>query len=87
MLGRLPDPATTLGSPRTADLGTAFAMLVGNILSVAILEWAVMPLVNRALAPWLGAHGRDGRLVSVVGAALIVVAVLGMALVFRLVAG
>jgi len=45
-------------SPRTAGLGMAFAMLVGNILSVAILEWAVMPLLNRALAPWLAAHGR-----------------------------
>jgi antibiotic biosynthesis monooxygenase (ABM) superfamily enzyme len=69
-------------SPRTASLGLAFAMLVGNVISVAILEWAVMPLLNRALAPWLQAHGRDGRLVSVVGAALIVAAVLGMAVVF-----
>jgi antibiotic biosynthesis monooxygenase (ABM) superfamily enzyme len=74
-------------SPRTAGLGLAFAMLVGNVISVAILEWAVMPLLNRALAPWLAAHGRDGRLVSVVGAALIVAAVLGMAVLFRFVGG
>jgi uncharacterized protein len=72
-------------SPRTAGLGMAFAMLVGNILSVAILEWAVMPLVNRALAPWLSAHGREGRRVSVVGAACIVSAVLAMAVMFRLI--
>jgi hypothetical protein len=63
----------------------ALAMLVGNILSVAILEWAVMPLLNRALAPWLAAHGRDGRLVSVAGAILIVAAVLGMAVMFWLI--
>jgi antibiotic biosynthesis monooxygenase (ABM) superfamily enzyme len=63
------------------------AMLVGNILSVAILECAVMPLLNRALAPRLAAHGRDGRLVSVAGAALIVAAVLVMAVVFRVVNG
>ena len=72
-------------SPRTAGLGMALAMLVGNILSVAILEWAVMPLLNRALAPWLAAHGRDGRLVSVAGAILIVAAVLGMAVMFWLI--
>jgi len=72
---------------RTAGLGMAFAMLVGNIRSVAILEWALMPLLNRALAPWLAAHGRDGRLVSVVGAAFIVAPVLGMAVVFSLVNG
>jgi len=76
---------TLVVSPRTVDLGTAFAMLVGNILSVATLQWAVMPLLNRALAPWLQAHGRDGRLVSVVGAAGIVAAVLGMAVLFRMI--
>ena len=76
---------TLVVSPRTVDLGTAFAMLLGNVLSVAILQWAVMPLLNRALAPWLQAHGRDGRLVSVVGAAGIVAAVLGMAVLFRMI--
>jgi len=78
---------TLILSPRTAGLGMALAMLVGNILSVAILEWAVMPLLNRALAPWLAAHGRDGRLVSVAGAALIVAAVLGMVILFRVASG
>lgn len=78
---------TIVVSPRTVDLGTAFAMLVGNILSVATLEWLVMPLLNRTLAPWLQAHGRDGRLVSVAGAALIVAALLAMAVVFRVASG
>jgi antibiotic biosynthesis monooxygenase (ABM) superfamily enzyme len=74
-------------SPRTVDLGTAFAMLLGNVISVAALQWAVMPALNRALAPWIQAHGRDGRLTSVVGAAGIVAAVLGMAVLFRLAGG
>ncbi len=78
---------TLIVSPRTAGFRMAFAMLVGNVLSVAILDWVGMPLLNRALAPWLGAHGRDGRLVSVVGAALIVAGLLGMALLFRLANG
>ena len=73
-------------APRTAGLGMAFAMLVGNILSVAILEWAVMPLLKRA-RPWLGANGRDGQLVSVVSAVLIVAAALAMAVLFRVVSG
>ena len=46
-----------------------------------------MPLLNRAPAPWLLAHGRDGRLVSVVVAALIAAALLGIALLFRVVSG
>ncbi len=62
-------------------------MLVGNVISVAILEWAVMPLLNRVLGPWLAAHGRSGRLVTLAGAAFIIVALLGMALVFRVVNG
>lgn len=78
---------TLVVSPRTAGLGMARAMLVGNILRVAILEWAVMPLLNRTLAPWLRAHGRDGGLVSAVGAALIVAALVWMALLFRLANG
>ena len=73
--------------PRTVDLGTAFAVLLANVLSVATLQWIVMPLLNRALAPWLAAHGRDGRLVTIAGAAFIVAALLGMALLFRLVSG
>ena len=76
---------TLVVSPRTVDLGTAFAMLLGNVMSVAALQWAVMPALNRTLAPWLQAHGRDGRLTSVVGAAGIVAAVLGMAVLFRMI--
>ncbi len=74
---------TLIVSPQTTGLGTAFAMLVGNVISVATLEWAVMPLLNRVLGSWLAAHGRSGRLVTVVGAALIIAALLAMALVFR----
>ncbi|WP_211190677.1 antibiotic biosynthesis monooxygenase [Actinomycetospora sp. TBRC 11914] len=29
------------------------ALLVGNVASVALLTWVVMPVVTRALAPWL----------------------------------
>jgi antibiotic biosynthesis monooxygenase (ABM) superfamily enzyme len=36
-------------------LGMALAMLIGNALSVCILQWAVMPALNSMLAPWLRA--------------------------------
>jgi hypothetical protein len=75
---------TLFVGPRTAGLGLPLAMLLSNILSVAILEWGVMPPLNRALGPWLAAHGRDGRLLSLAGAALVVAALAVMALVFRL---
>lgn len=75
---------TLFVSPRTAGLGLPLAMLLGNILSVAILEWGVMPLLNRLLGPWLAATGRDGRRLSIAGAALVVAAVLSLALGFRL---
>ena len=43
---------------------------LGNILSVATLQWAVMPLLNRALAPWLaGPRPRRPPRVASFGAA------------------
>jgi antibiotic biosynthesis monooxygenase (ABM) superfamily enzyme len=70
-----------------AWFGLAVAMLIGNALSVALLEWWGGPLINRLLAPWLGAHGEKGKTLSVVGLFLIL-GVLGvLTLVFRQVTG
>lgn len=78
---------TLVVSPRTEPLGLALAMLAGNVLSVATLEWVVMPLLNRLLGPWLEASGSAGRRATIVGAAGIVAAIAGMAIGFRLIAG
>src|SRR5205807_5818943 len=43
----------------TAPLGLAVSLLIGNALSVSLLQWAVMPPLTALLAPWL--HGRDDR--------------------------
>ncbi len=40
-------------SPWLAGLPTAGAMLIGNMVSVAILTWLLMPLVNRLFGFWL----------------------------------
>jgi antibiotic biosynthesis monooxygenase (ABM) superfamily enzyme len=70
-----------------AWFGLAVAMLIGNALSVALLEWWGGPLVNRLLAHWLRAHGEKGKTVSVVGLFLIL-GVLGvLTLLFRQVTG
>lgn len=74
-------------APRTEPLGLAVAVLVGNIASVAFLEWVGMPVLNRFLGPWLRAGGRDGRVANAVGLVGIVAAIVVMALVFRLLAG
>jgi antibiotic biosynthesis monooxygenase (ABM) superfamily enzyme len=74
-------------SPQTAQFGTAVQTLIGNIVSVALLEWLLMPVVTRGLARWLRAAGTDGRVVSLAGLGLIALALVAMALVFRLATG
>ena len=63
------------------------AMLIGNALSVSILQWAVMPVLNSLLAPWLKANSEKQRAFSVGGLFLILVLLAGLALLFRQVTG
>ncbi|APW59010.1 hypothetical protein [Paludisphaera borealis] len=42
-----------LVGPLTSPLGLAASMLIGNALSISILQWAVMPLLTKGLDPWL----------------------------------
>jgi antibiotic biosynthesis monooxygenase (ABM) superfamily enzyme len=73
-------------SPYTKGLGFAVAMLIGNAVSVAILEWG-MPWLNPVLGPWLRAKGARGRTVSLVGL-VVILGVLGvLTLLFRQVTG
>jgi antibiotic biosynthesis monooxygenase (ABM) superfamily enzyme len=62
-------------------------LFFGNILSVSILSWLLMPLVNRALAFWL----RPGRTrtvrVDVAGAALVALCWALTVLIFALTTG
>jgi antibiotic biosynthesis monooxygenase (ABM) superfamily enzyme len=68
-------------------LGMALAMLIGNALSVCILQWAVMPALNSMLAPWLRANAKEKTVLSVGGLFLILVLLTGMAFLFRQVTG
>ncbi|MEW6348991.1 MAG: antibiotic biosynthesis monooxygenase [Thermodesulfobacteriota bacterium] len=73
--------------PYLQPLGLAVAMLISNVLSVAILQWAVMPALNRLLASWLKAGARRQTALSVGGLLLILVLLAGLTLVFRQVTG
>src|SRR5262249_13641551 len=57
--------------PYTIHLGYALAMLIGNILSVSILQWALMPLLIRLLGPWLKANPHEQSARSYSGLLLI----------------
>jgi uncharacterized protein len=63
-----------------ARLGFAFSMLVGNFLSVAILQWVLMPPLTRLLRPWLNADMDRQWALSVggLGAILLILAAMGV---------
>lgn len=70
-------------SPHTAFLGFAGAMLVSNAASSCFLEWVGVPILNRVLARWLTANGKEGRVVTIVGLILIIGALTLMVLLFQ----
>lgn len=48
---------TIFVGPLTSPLGLAASMLIGNAMSISILQWVVMPRLTKGLDPWL----RGGR--------------------------
>lgn len=74
-------------SPYTVHwFGLSIALLIGNAISVIILEWGT-PALSRVLGPWLRAGGKEGWALSVAGLAAILAALGVMAFLFRLAAG
>jgi uncharacterized protein len=78
---------TLFVGPHTSPLGLALSMLIGNALSVSILQWAVMPALNALLARWLHAKADQGEIPSVGGLFLILLLLGGLVVVFRQVTG
>jgi uncharacterized protein len=62
-------------------------MLIGNALSVSILQWGVMPVLETALRPWLKADAARGRANLIGGLILILLLLAGMVVLFRQVTG
>ncbi|MGW1407107.1 antibiotic biosynthesis monooxygenase [Streptomyces sp. NPDC002403] len=71
------------------DLGVPgyIALFLSNVLSVSILTWLLMPLVNRALAFWLLPGRARSVRAHVAGAAVVVVCCLVIITVFGLTTG
>jgi uncharacterized protein len=78
---------TLFPGPSVAPLGLAWAMLIGNALSVSLLQWAVMPVLNALFASWLKANADTQRAFSVGGVFVILGVLVGLALLLRQVMG
>jgi antibiotic biosynthesis monooxygenase (ABM) superfamily enzyme len=75
-------------SPHTQRFGPAVAILIGNVASVAFLEWLGTPfLITPLLGPWLRASGKARRTRSAIGLILILGALALMTFLFSLVTG
>jgi antibiotic biosynthesis monooxygenase (ABM) superfamily enzyme len=68
----------------TAPLGLATSMLIGNALSVSLLQWVIMPVLTRVCGSWLRANSRSERSRSAAGVAVIVALIASMTMVFHL---
>jgi uncharacterized protein len=67
-----------------SKLGFALSMLIGNFLSVSILQWGLMPMLTRLLGPWLNADRARRRALSWGGLVAILLILFVMAGLFRL---
>jgi uncharacterized protein len=68
--------------PRLDALPFSTRMLVGNVLSVSILQWALMPLWNRLLGFWLKPPGLISRRSDLAGSLGVVGAIVAMLVLF-----
>ena len=78
---------TLFPGPYVSPLGLALAMLIGNALSISILQWAVMPALNHLFSGWLLANTPAQWVLSVSGSAVILGLLAVLALLFRQVTG
>lgn len=78
---------TIFVGPVVDPLGFSFSMLVGNALSVSILQWIVMPLLTRRLAPWLGSGKDVSHFRSIATPTLIMILLILQAFLFRRIKG
>jgi uncharacterized protein len=73
--------------PHLSALGRAGMVLADNVLSVCLLQWAVMPALQRLAHPWLRPEANRGPAFSAGGAFLILSLLAVLAFLFRKVAG
>jgi uncharacterized protein len=71
----------------TAGLPGYISLFIGNVFSVSILTWLLMPLVNRVFSFWLAPARRDGIWINIVGTACVVACFIFFIVFFGLVTG
>jgi antibiotic biosynthesis monooxygenase (ABM) superfamily enzyme len=73
--------------PYLSPLGLALSMLISNAFSICLLQWAVMPVLEKVLGPWVHAHADKEKVLSI-GGLFVILLMLGiLAILFRLVTG
>ena len=75
---------TIFPGPFVQPLGFAVAMVIGNALSVSLLQYVVMPVLTRILRPWLAANLPEQRNFSLAGLGGILALLAILVIVFRL---
>lgn len=78
---------TLFPGPFIQPLGLAVSMLIGNALSVSLLQWVVMPVLNALSASWMAAKGESKRTRNTVGTLVILIVLIGLTLCFRTITG
>jgi len=78
---------TLFPGPFVQPLGMATAMLIGNALSVCLLQWAVMPVLSRLWAPWLAANQGRQWAFSAAGVVAILALLACLAFLFSRITG
>jgi uncharacterized protein len=72
--------------PYLIGWGMALSMFIGNALSVSILQWGVMPVLNKLLGPWLQAERRQSPRLFYGGIVLILATLAILCAAFRVLA-
>jgi len=68
----------------TGPLGSALAMLIGNAMSVSLLQYVVMPVLTRVFGPWLHANALNQRAKSLAGLGIVVLILATLTALFHL---
>ena len=73
--------------PHTNSMGLAVSMLISNICSCTLLQFAVMPALHPMMEPWLTARGKKGLAITIGGTVLIALVLTALAFLFHQIAG
>ncbi|OBA82916.1 hypothetical protein A9W99_10095 [Mycobacterium sp. 1164966.3] len=68
-----------------AGVGQALAVFIGNVISVVLLQWVLVPAASRPFRRWLDPIDGTSARISVAGAAVLAVAYAALVLIFTLV--